>query len=258
MIEILRSGRDEPASSSARAAIVSVVIGEVYENTWMRMCAPSWIAYASKIGADIIVLNGRIDASDVDRSPAWQKLLILDLPWAKRYERIIWLDADIIINEAAPNILDYAGPVEKVGVAEDFGRLSPAEAQVYLECKTKLTLSPHNVLTSWRAAMRGIYIRNQTPPHDTMFNTGVMVLSPTHHADILARRVREPADFPSGYEQPQLSHRLVENDLAHILSPRFNWGLVEPIETIFNSGMIRATRRRNSWLSSCTSLSARS
>ena len=174
--------------------------------------------------------------SDVARSPAWQKLLILDLPWAKRYERIIWLDADIVINVSAPNILNSAGPVEKVGICEDAGRLSPAEAQVYLECKNNLTLSPNNVNLSWRAAMRAIYTLNETPPHDTMFNTGVMVLSPAHHNDTL-RDVYACPELSHLYEQPQLSHRLVENDLAHGLSPRFNWGLVELVETIFNSGM---------------------
>jgi hypothetical protein len=237
MIDILGSAQDEPAPSGARAAIVSFVIGEVYEKTWTRMCAPNWIRYARRIGADVILFKGRIDAGDVARSPAWQKLLILGLPWARRYERIIWLDSDIVINEGAPDILDYAGPVEKIGICEDCGRMSPAEAQVYLEGKTGATLSPDKVQTSWRTALRQIYLNNQTPPHETMFNTGVMVLSPAHH-DAALRSIYSCPQISHLCEQPQLSHRLLEDDLAHILSPRFNWGLIEPIELIFNNGMI--------------------
>jgi hypothetical protein len=237
MIQILTSAQDQPAPGSARVAIVTFLIGEVYERTWSRMCAPNWAAYAQRIGADIVVLKHRIDARDVSRSPAWQKLLILDLPWAKRYERIIWLDSDIVINDEAPDILEYGGPVEKVGICEDSGRLSPAEAQVYLEGKLKIKLSPCNVQTSWRTAMLERYLNHKTAPHDVLFNTGVMVLSPAHHNETLKSVYAYP-EISRLFEQPQLSHSLLANDLAYVLSPRFNWGLIEPIELIFNNGMI--------------------
>jgi lipopolysaccharide biosynthesis glycosyltransferase len=237
MIQILTSAHDQPAPSSARVAIVTFLIGEVYERTWSRMCARSWTSYAQRIGADIIVLKDRIDASDVSRSPAWQKLLILDLPWAKRYERILWLDSDIIINDEAPDILQYGGPVEKVGICEDSGHLSPAEAQVYLESRLKIQLSPHNVQTSWRTAMRERYATYNTPPHDVMFNTGVLVLSPAHHNEAL-KSVYSYPQISQLYEQPRLSHSLLEHDLVYTLSPRYNWGIMEPIELIFNKGRI--------------------
>jgi len=133
MIDVLESPHDQPAPSSARAAIVTFVIGDVYQHAWLHMCSKSWTSYAQRIGADLIVMKDRIDATDVTRSPAWQKLLILDLPWAKRYERIIWLDSDIVINDSAPDILEYGGPIEKVGICQDVGHISPAEAQIYLE-----------------------------------------------------------------------------------------------------------------------------
>jgi len=236
MIEILESPHDQPAPSSARAAIVTLLIGEVYERTWTCMCASSWARYADRIGADIIALKDRIDASDASRSPAWQKLLILDLPWAKRYERIIWLDSDIIINESAPDILEYGGPVDKVGICEDAGRLSPAEAQAYLE-GGKPRFSPCDVLTTWRTFTRDRYISHNLPPHDVMFNTGVIVLSPAHHNEAL-KRVYACRETSRLYEQPQLSHGLLDNDLAHILSPRFNWGIIELYVLIFKNGIV--------------------
>jgi hypothetical protein len=235
MIAILRSAQDQPPISSARAAIVTLLVGEAYERTWSRVCAPSWISYARRTGVDIVILTDRIDPSDVARSPAWQKLLILDLPWAKRYERVIWLDCDIIINEEAPDILQYGGEIEKVGICADSGCLSPSEAQVYLEGKTKHKFSPREVLTTWPLAMQQTYIRHHAPPHDVLFNTGVMVLSPAHHNETLRSVYRCP-QISHLCEQPQLSHRLLENDLVHVLSPRYNWGVIEPIELIFNNG----------------------
>jgi hypothetical protein len=237
MLHILKSPSDLPAPTSARAAIVSFVIGDVYARTWSRMCAHTWARYADRTGIDIVILQHRIDASDVARSPAWQKLLILDLPWAKRYERIIWLDSDIVINETAPDILEYGGPVEKVGICEDSGRLSPSEAQVYLERKTNTRFSPRDVQTSWRTATKERYKICKTTPHDVLFNTGVMVLSPAHHNELLKGVYNSPENNRL-FEQPELSHRLLEADLAYILSPRYNWGLIEPIELIFNAGMI--------------------
>ncbi len=237
MLHILQSAHEQPAPSSARATIVSFVIGEIYARTWSRMCSHSWIRYAERTGVDIIILQHRIDASDVDRSPAWQKLLILDQPWSQRYERIIWLDSDIIINQAAPDILEYGGPIEKVGLCEDSGRLSAAEAQIYLERKTNTVFSPRDVFTTWRHATRERYILCKTSPHEVLFNTGVMVLSPEHHNDLL-KSVYTCPEMTRLFEQPELSHRLLEQDLAHVLSPRYNWGLIEPIELIFNCGMI--------------------
>jgi hypothetical protein len=235
MIEILGSPHDQPAPSSARAAIVTLVIGATYERAWTCLCASSWAQYADRIGADIIVLKDRIDASDVSRSPAWQKLLILDLPWAKRYERIIWLDCDIIINDSAPDILECGGPLEKVGVCTDSAQLSPAQAQIYLEGKTKMKFTPQSVLISWPTAMRALYARHDTPPHDVMINTGVMVLSPAHHNEVLKSAYAYP-QFSHLSEQPRLSHCLLEQDLAHFLSPRYNWGIIETVELVLNNG----------------------
>ena len=86
MIWFLDSADQEPTPTSARAVIVSVVIGEDYDEMWTKLCAGSWRAYAERWGFDIIVFKGRLDKTDA-RSPAWQKLLILALPWMQRYER---------------------------------------------------------------------------------------------------------------------------------------------------------------------------
>jgi hypothetical protein len=61
--------------------IVTAAIGELYMKLWDRVCRPCWENYAARWNADIVVLTGHIDDSEMAlaRSPAWQKLLILAL-----------------------------------------------------------------------------------------------------------------------------------------------------------------------------------
>jgi hypothetical protein len=229
MIWFIHSAQQHPTASPNRAAIVSFVIGDDYEATWSKLCAPSWIAYAERIGVDLIVFKDRLDKTDLSRSPAWQKLLILALPWMQRYERIIWLDSDIIISRSAPNILEFAGPPEKVGLSLEGARLAPAEQQIYLERFQKTTLSPDTVDTVWQDRQYGAYMTHGLTPYPEQFNTGVMVLSPQHHRDLLLSVYHQP-EVSRLYEQAYLSHRLLETGLAHVISPRFNWGIAEAVQ----------------------------
>jgi hypothetical protein len=238
MIWLLDSAEREPTPSPARAAIVSVVIGEAYEATWRRFCAASWVAYAERIGVDLIVFKDRIDKADLARSPAWQKLLIPGLSWMQRYERILWLDSDIIISPGAPDIFAYAGPPEKVSLCLDGARLSPAEAQIYLERLRGKPLPPDSFDIAWRAAQHETYRDNGLPPHDVQFNTGVMALSPARHKDVF-RSVYNSPQVTALYEQPHLSHRLLQDDLAHVISPRFNWGIIESMRLYVQEDVLK-------------------
>ena len=229
MIWFLTSAEQEPTPSPARAAIVSVVIGDAYEAMWRRFCVASWVAYAERIGVDLIVFKDRLDKADLSRSPAWQKLLIPSLPWMQRYERIVWLDSDIIISKDAPDILEFAGPPEKISLCVDGARLSPVEAQIYLERLSGEPLPPDSFPIAWLAAQHQTYHDNGIVPHDVQFNTGVMVISPGRHKDLL-RSVYDCPQITKLYEQPHLSHRLLQQGLAHVISPRFNWGIVESMK----------------------------
>jgi hypothetical protein len=225
MIWFIHSAQQEPTPSSSRAAIVSVVIGETYEAMWGQLCAASWIAYVERMGFDLIVFKARLDPADA-RSPAWQKLLILALPWMQRYERVVWLDSDIIISPGAPDILEFAGPPEKVGLVLEGARLSPAEQQVYLERLHKMIAPPDSLDYLWSNSQIAAYHADGLPPHGELYNTGVMVLSPRHHTELL-RGVYECPERTRLYEQAHLSHLLIEGGLAHEISPRFNWGIME-------------------------------
>jgi hypothetical protein len=65
-------------------AIVTLLVGESYETNWRTFCKPQWESYANKYGYDLIALNRPLDASAraQNRSPAWQKCLILSQEFA--------------------------------------------------------------------------------------------------------------------------------------------------------------------------------
>jgi hypothetical protein len=81
-------------------AIVTLAIGERYLKMFERYCWKNWQVYADKYNYDLIVITDPLDNSERAklRSPAWQKLLILSQDWSDKYEQIVWIDTDIIIN----------------------------------------------------------------------------------------------------------------------------------------------------------------
>jgi len=212
-------------------AIVTIVIGTDYQATWRRLSQKSWLRYAEANGFDLIVITHPFDTSARAgaRSPAWQKLLILNQPWSRQYERIIWLDSDIIIGPFAQNIISAAGPVEKVSLTINGGRSSDSERMLFIERQHKTALRPEFEQNVWARSVQKNYASHRVPPHDTMFNTGVLVLSPQHHNELFLQ-CYEGEDFGGRlYEQPLLSHEIMQRDLSHLISCRFNWGIQEAL-----------------------------
>ncbi len=233
---VVRAADAPVPKTGRRAAIVTIVIGAEYEDTWARLCRDSWQKYAQDLDLDLIVIAGPLDTSPraVARSPAWQKLLILNQPWAKQYERIIWLDSDIIIGPNAQSIIKAWGPPEKIGLTISGARISDSERMLFLERLYGLPIRPQVEREVWASDIRKQYIRHGVQEHDVMYNTGVMVVSPQHHNDLFLQcyeaEVNHEGDQAARlYEQPLLSHEIIERDLAHRINARFNWGVQEAL-----------------------------
>ena len=97
-------------------AIVTLALGKKYLKEWQQFCQENWQKYADKYGYDVICIDAPLDESNraIQRSPSWQKCLILSQNWSQNYDRIVWVDADIIISPEAPCIVQGV-PVKKVG-----------------------------------------------------------------------------------------------------------------------------------------------
>lgn len=213
-----------------KVAIVTIVIGDAYVATWDRLSNESWQLYAARYDIDLIAITVPLDtgARAASRSPAWQKLLILNQPWARQYERIVWLDSDIIISRYAHSIIEYAGPPEKISLTVSSDRMSMSERTIFLERLYNGRIKPSAEELMWAEETQKHYNIHNVPPQPYMFNTGVMVLSPQHHNELFLS-CYEDEQTERLYEQPRLSYEIITRGLEHRISARFNWGIQEAL-----------------------------
>jgi hypothetical protein len=215
-------------------AIVTICIGKEYVCTWEAMCRKGWQRYCEIYGFDLIVVTDHLDDSERghSRSPAWEKLLVLIQPWAQPYERVVWVDADIMISKDAPSILEEVPDPTKVGICLSGGQMSEAEQHIYFERLYKLKVPPANGRRAWQFHHQSGFEKASVAADTPMFNTGLMVLSPRHHARLM-RSIYDRDSDSRLYEQPFVSLELACRGLAQVISSRFNWSVHEVLELSF-------------------------
>lgn len=226
-----------------RTAIVTLAIGPYFQDLFRRVAEPSWRRYADRFGYDLIVIQNPLDNSKraADRSPAWQKCIVALEPWAAEYDRLVWLDSDIVINnDIAPDIASQVPP----GCIGGVTTLSQPAVDSALRRKT---LGP-------------TYYSEYGLPCDfeTIFNTGVLVFEPSLHADLFEYVYRryEERDGNWHYEQRPLSWHIVESGAAYSLDSRFNkiWG--HDLTEYYPFLLDHTVPDREHWIRRCMSVSA--
>lgn len=211
-----------------KKALVTLAIGESYFSKWKTFCEPNWKSYAKKYGYELIVLDKYLDTSDrgISRSPAWQKCLILEQPEVKKFDRVVWMDSDIIINdELAPDLISIV-PEEKIGGTNAFSFYTEDFYAFLFEIYANY----------WRS--KGINIVSDKTPNsyytqfgiDTnltaVIQTGVMVLTSKLHNDILTYVYYNYEDKGNAvwhYEMRPLSYEIVKNNCHFFIDDRFNY-----------------------------------
>ena len=220
----LGSPADE-VTPAHRQAIVTVLVGETYVETWRVMCQINWQAYADRHGFDLVVIAHLPDMSERGRgrSPAWQKLLVLDQPWSAAYERVVWVDADIVISNHAPNILAVVPDPARIGASLSGAQFSEAEKHIYFERLHKVVVEPQLADLAWQFTEDNGFAESEIDREGArMLNTGVLVMSPQHHNGLL-KEIYASDSASRRYEQPALSHEIARRDLLTPITPRFNW-----------------------------------
>jgi hypothetical protein len=116
-----------------RVAIASLCVGDTYQGPWKRYSARSWEDYAARHGYSLVMFERVLDPSPRGkaRSPAWQKCLILNQPELRNFDRVVWVDSDIVINRSAPPIIEGV-PVAKIGAVISGDYLHPDMRSIYL------------------------------------------------------------------------------------------------------------------------------
>jgi len=179
-------------------AIVTITIGDEFVSL-SEITHPNIKAYANKIGADFICID------KCSSTPHWEKFQINNL--LNKYDRILYLDTDLIIREDCPNLFDIV-PYNQIGAFNE-ARFVKREYSL-LETAQAYGIDPSNI--NWN----GKY-----------YNTGVMLFSKCHKKFLS----RPEMEFSNFYEQGYLnlhismeeSHRTKEDDtLMFDLSYDFN------------------------------------
>ena len=208
--------------------IVTLTIGEKYRRHWKYFCEANWRQYANKYGYDLLCIDTPLDTSAraQNRSPAWQKCLILGQNEVKNYTQVVWLDSDIIINvDSAPSIVEGV-PVDKVGAASGFAaptaELFAIANQRNVEYNRSIGgLAPGQASPAEFYANHGV----RNVEHREVVQTGVLVLSPLHHREVMERTYfeYEGRTIDTMYEMPPLSHNLLKENLIEWIDFRFNY-----------------------------------
>jgi len=220
-------------------AIVTLAIGKKYEKMFNKYCRKNWQEYCNKFGYELIVITEALDKTEraSKRSPSWQKLLILSQEWSNKYERIVWVDSDIIINSVNAYDISIGVPVEKVGATETYSLLGE---EIYSIAMGRLVnfwnknnipnleaLTPNEYYTK-----RGIKYTHI----NKLVQCGVFVSSPFYHREIFENIYYNYEDSYGAewnYEMPYMSYELLKADKVHWISNRFNFSVGEVMTAFY-------------------------
>lgn len=131
--------------------VLTIAVGQLYEEM-TKSTHPTFKAYANKIGADFLAIT-----KSTSSSPHWEKFQIYDL--LNKYERILYIDSDILIRPDSPNIFDIV-PKDKLGAFNEAPWTDGRQISIYETCQAYDVKLPN-----WNGAY---------------YNTGVMVISRIH------------------------------------------------------------------------------
>lgn len=226
-----------------KVALVTLLIGEKYVDSFNRYARDSWEIYCKKYGFDLILIDHSLDDTELgrSRSPSWQKLLILSQEWSKNYDRIIWVDSDVIINNETAKDITAGVPIELVGACDEFS--TPSREFHDIALARLHAIWKHYGIDIQDDKLAGDYYttRGIDGGHLTaVVQAGVMVLSPLYHREIF-EKVYYNYGHENGnrwnYEMPALSYELLSANMVHWISPAYNFLVIYAVEAFYRGMM---------------------
>lgn len=196
--------------------LVTIAIGEKYLEEYNRIFRSSQELYAKKHGYDFKVLTDYLGLHDIS-TVSMNKILVCSQDWSSKYEFIIFVDADILINPEAPAIHGCTEFGDKIGIVDEFSQPS---FQKRVEFNRRMNWEP-NASVYYRKA--GLVIKTVME-----LNTGVLVMQPAKHGAFLKsiydkyilKSVNHHLRF--NYEQSVIGYELQTNNNFIVLPNIWN------------------------------------
>jgi hypothetical protein len=205
--------------NTTNTLVISIAIGEQYKHEYIRLFQGSHVAYCHKHGYDFLLIDEFIDTSESDKSlVSLQKALVCSIDVAADYDRIVFVDADILINAGtAPSISAEVGTSDAAFFVDEYSQPTRA-GRVDIQRKM-----------GWEASAAEYYrLSGLEIETACVLNSGVMVLRPGRHRapleDIYARGKASGRNHPRGfhYEQSLIGHAFQQGRLFELLDNRWN------------------------------------
>lgn len=224
-------------------AIFTILYGEKYVSQWKTYAEASWRAYAQKHGYDIILVTSPIQQRhDLSfRAIHWQKLFIASHPDARKYEKIVFLDSDIIINYHRAPCIVSANNSDKIGAVR-FDRYIDDSSRYSLIFLRQARFVNYQLRSEQRIKQPSLSATLSGPDYSATYrewtdrpweipllNSGVLVIDPHRHRELLEgiydQSVKDVASDEvrgKAYEQGYVMYSLFKAGMINFMDERFN------------------------------------
>jgi hypothetical protein len=201
--------------------LVTICLGEKYLQQYNRLFRPSQEKYAKKCGYEFKVITDYIKEPKHPDLISFNKSLVCDYNWNKEYDFIIFIDADIIINENTPPIHNEYSFGDKIGVVNQSQPTLQARIDGQIHKGYEVTAKEYYKLKS-----------NHNIETDHIINTGVLVIQPKIHQLFLRNIFESYSNKQIGdksgfhYEQSVIGYEIQNNNMHYFMNMKWNalWG----------------------------------
>lgn len=175
-------------NKSVDCCLVTICIGEKYLDQYNSLFKDSQEKYAKKCGYDFKVITDYIGEPKHPDLISFNKILVSEYNWDKDYDFIIFVDADIIINENTPPLNSHYEFGDNIGVVNQSQPTLQARHLCQAHKGYEVTAKEYYKLKS-----------DLDIETDHIINTGVLVIQPKIHMKFLR-------DIFDKYCQKQIGH----------------------------------------------------
>lgn len=198
-----------------RVTLCVIAIGEKYIEEYTRLFMKSQKAYAERHGYDFRVITTYLSELTHPDTLCFHKYMLCSQPWANQYDYIVYVDADILINERAPGIpFHLLG--NGIGMVDEYSQPTP---------ERRLAVQRKN---GWEESATGYHrLCGYTFETTHVFNGGLMVFQPKHRdlcESIFSNYARKNIGHPRGFhfEQTTTNYELQRRKMISVLPNEFN------------------------------------